>query len=117
MRGNDVYRRVLALLGYLNTDKVIAGEENLLNRVNDIINQICIDLKIPQIKLLSDEITATPETVEALCYGVAMLMALEDGDGVKNQLFAQIYNSKRASVLSKKETVEDKLPFISYGVD
>lgn len=117
MKGNDIYRRVLSLLGYLNSDIVIAGEQNLLKRVEDIINQICIDLKIPQIKLLSDEIKATPEAVEALCYGAAMLMALQDGDGVKNELFAQIYNSKRAAVLSKKETVEDKLPFVSYGVD
>ena len=117
MKGNDIYRRVLALLGYLNSNTVIGGEDNLLKRATDAINQICTDLKIPQINLLSDVIDATPEKYDALCYGVAMILALEEGDGAKNLLFANIYNSKRSTVLSTKESIEDKLPSVSYGVD
>lgn len=117
MRGNDIYKRALNLLGYLSTDSVTVGEDRLLTRAPSLINQICIDLKIDGLELLSDSISATPEKADALCYGTAMLLALSEGDGVKNQLFAEIYNAKRAKALSKTETVADNLPTISYGVD
>lgn len=117
MTGNDIYRRVLGLLGYLNTNTVKAGEENLLKRAPDIINQICLDLKISQIKRLSDKIEAKSEALDALCYGTAMIMSLVEGDGAKNQIFTAIYNAKRAAALSQTQKIEDKLPFVSYGVD
>ncbi len=117
MTGNDIYRRVLGLLGYLNTNIENANDNNLLKRAPDIINQICLDLKIPQIERLSDTIKANDILLDALCYGTAMLMALIEGDGAKNQIFTQIYNSKRATALSQIEKIEDKLPFVSYGVD
>ena len=117
MTGNDIYRRVLGILGYLNTNIINANEDNLLKRAPDIINQICMDLKIPQIERLSDEIKANEASIDALCYGTAMLMALVEGDGAKNQVFTQIYNSKRAAALSQIQKIEDKLPFVSYGVD
>ncbi|MBR6533389.1 MAG: hypothetical protein IKT44_03075 [Clostridia bacterium] len=117
MTGNDVYRRVLGILGYLNTNIINANEDNLLKRAPDIINQICMDLKIPQIERLSDKIEANEVTLDALCYGTAMLMSLVEGDGAKNQVFTSIYNSKRAAALSKTQKIEDKLPFVSYGVD
>ena len=117
MTGNDIYRRVLGLLGYLNTETVIPDKDNLLKRAPDIINQICMDLKIPMIERMSQTIEANEKSIDALCYGTAMIMALVEGDGAKNQLFTQIYNSKRASALSKKEQIEDKMPYVSYGVD
>ncbi len=117
MTGNDIYRRVLGLLGYLNTNVVNANTDNFLKRAPDIINQICMDLKIPQISLLSDKIKANEKTLDALCYGTAMLMSLVDGDGAKNRIFTQIYNAKRTAALSSSEKIEDKLPFTSYGVD
>ncbi len=117
MTGNDIYRRVLGLLGYLNTNTVNACEENLLKRAPDIINQICLDLKIPLIERLSDEILATKEGLDALCYGTAMIMSLVEGDGAKNQIFTALYNAKRSAALSKTEKIVDKMPFVSYGVD
>ncbi len=117
MTGNDIYRRVLGLLGYLNTNTLTANDDNLLKRAPDIINQVCMDLKIPQIKRLSEKIEANDTAIDALCYGTAMIMALVEGDGAKNQLFTQIYNAKRSSVLSHTEKIEDKLPFVDYGVD
>ncbi len=110
MTGNEVFTRVLNLLGYLNSQTVRGDNENLLKRAPDIINQICFDLKIGSVKRLSDKINADSKKLDALCYGVAMIMALVEGDGDKNKVFTDIYNAKRAMALSSKEYVEDKLP-------
>lgn len=117
MTGNKLFERVLSLLGYLNSHSVRADNENLLKRAPDVINQVCLDLKIPTISRLSDNIKASDLALEALCYGVAMIMSLIDGDGARNKIFTDIYNSKRAAVLSSTESIEDKLPTIAYGVD
>ena len=117
MTGNDVYRKTLGLLGYLNTNTIVANKDNLLSRATDIINHICADLKIPQIKQLSDEITANDLKIDALCYGTAMLLALTEGDGAKNELFARLYNQKRAAALSQIEKIKDTLPVTSDEVD
>lgn len=117
MTGNDVFERVLNLLGYINSYNAKVDKESLLNRAPQIINQICLDLKIPQINRLSDEIDANASAQEALCYGVAMLLALIEGDGDNNKVFADIYNAKRMTALSSKTVIEDKLPTVSYGVD
>lgn len=115
MTGNDVFNRVLNLLGYLNSHTVRSDNQNLLKRAIDILNQICFDLKIPNITRLSDKIEASEKALDALCYGTAMIMALVDGDGAKNKMFADIYNAKRAAALSSKDVIEDKLPKVDYG--
>ena len=46
-----------------------------------------------------------------------MLLAVSEGETEKNKLFAQIYNAKRAAVLCETQSVEDKLPSVSYGDD
>ena len=115
MTGNDVFNRALNLLGYLNSFSVRADNENMLKMVPDIINQICFDLKIPSINRLSDKIEAANKISDALCYGVAMLMAAVVGDSDKNKLFADIYNAKRATALSSVDIIEDKLPKLDYG--
>lgn len=115
MTGNDILSRVLNLLGYLNSWNTRTDNENLLKRAPDIINQICFDLKIPNITKLSDEIEATDKSLDALCYGTAMIMALVEGDGDKNKIFADIYNAKRAAALSCKDVIRDTLPKSDYG--
>ncbi len=115
MTGNDVFNRVLNLLGYLNSCDVRTDNENLLKRAPDIINQICFDLKIPNITRLSDKIEATPQALDALCYGASMIMTLVEGDGTKNKIFTDIYNAKRALALSCTDVIEDKLPKLDYG--
>ena len=117
MTGNDLYKRTLGLLGYLNSNTVLANKDNLLKRATDIINQICFDLKLKTISELENTIVATSERLDALCYGVAMLLAVSEGETEKNKLFAQIYNAKRAAVLCETQSVEDKLPSVSYGDD
>ena len=117
MKGNDIFKRVLNLLGYINSRSVMADSENLLIRALDIINQICLDLKIPQISRLSDEIKADEKALEALCYGTTMLFSLIEGDNAVNKIYTDIYNAKRMTALSSKTVIEDKLPTVSYGVD
>ncbi len=117
MTGNEVLSRVFNLLGYINSASAKIVNDNLFKRGPDVINQICNDLNINCIIGLSDKINADSKSLDALCYGVAMIMALVEGDGDKNKVFADIYNAKRATVLSSKEFIEDKLPIVSYGVD
>ncbi len=117
MTGNDVLDRVLNLLGYAYSHNIRADADKLLNRAPDIINQICLDLKIPQICRLSDKIAAGDKAIDALYYGTAMLMALVEGDSALSKVFSDIYNGKRSAALSSKDTVEDKLPTLGYGVD
>lgn len=117
MTGNELYKRVLILLGYYGNETIKTDTDYLLKRVPDIMNQICLDLKIPPLQKLSDNINANAAKTDALCYGTAMLLTLVEGDGEKNELFTKMYNAKRATALSEKEMVEDKLPNVSYGVD
>ena len=117
MTAYDIYARVLNISGHLNSGETTVEHQILIERMPDIINQICLDLKIPQIKALDDEMNISPKQEDALCYGVAMLLAVSESEAEKNQLFTQIYNAKRAAVLSSKGTIEDTLPSVSYGVD
>lgn len=117
MTGNDVFKRALNLLGYQNSHNLRSNNESLLKVAHDVINQMCQDLKIPQINRLSDKIVADDKAFDALCFGSAMMFSLIEGDTAINKVFTDIYNAKRASALSSKEIVEDKMPTISYGVD
>ncbi len=117
MKGYDVYKRALSLLGYVGYDDDAALSESLLRRALDLINQILADLKLDELEYISDEIIASSEKTQALCYGTAMLMAISEGDAQKNALLAEIYNSKRSAALSEVSKVEDKLIKVSNGVD
>ena len=117
MTGYDIYNKVLNLSGNINHIDDGFSEQIILERMPDIINQICFDLKIPTIKALENEINATEAQIDALCYGAAMLLSLSGGETEKNRLFTQIYNAKRAAVLSEIQKIQDRLPTVSYGVD
>ncbi len=117
MTGNDVYIRVLNLLGYYGNESIKTNKDHFLKRFPDLMNQICLDLEIPVINKLSDRVESEGTKLDALCYGTAMLLALVEGDGAKNELFTKIYNSKRAAALATIEKVIDRLPNVSYGED
>ena len=44
-----------------------------------------------------------------------MLMAFSEGDTGKDKLFTEIYNAKRAALLSKTDYVIDNLPVTESG--
>ena len=110
MTGFEIYKRCLALLGYTSSDDETVQSKTLLSRMPEIINQIALDLRLEPISSLSSKIDAEAEILDALCNGCAMLLALSEGDGGKNQLFATIYNSKRASALGGSYIKSDVLP-------
>lgn len=112
MRGYDVYKKALARLGLENMQNL---DLNRLGATVEQINQISNDLKIPEIKDLSEKISCDNEHLEALCCGVAMLMSLNIGDGNKNQIYTAIYNAKRTAVLNQKDSIIDNLPFSIDG--
>lgn len=109
MSGYDIFRKVMLRLSYTDT------YNKLSVKALEFINQICIDLKIPVIESLSEKIEQNSEVLEALCCGVAMLLTVSEGDSEKNSLYTALYNSKRASVLSKVTLVEDVLPNLQNG--
>ncbi len=115
MKGYEVFKRVLNLLGYINTDDAIGNDNSLYQRSFYLINQILSDLKQKEIENMNDEINIPEKSLEALFYGVAMLLALSNGDGSKNSLFAGIYNSKRSAALSESEKIADNMPKVTWG--
>ncbi len=115
MTGYDIYKRASALLGYNIQNGETAEHSSLTNRLPHLINQILSELKIKEIESLYDKIDASPQKAEAIYYGTAMLIALSESDGTKNQIFADIYNAKRTSALSQTDTVLDVLPSVGSG--
>ena len=117
MNGHNVYERVLNLLGYINKDDEVSVDELLYNRTLHVINQILIDLKQEEINDMNSELNISASCYEALIYGVAMMLSLIGGDGNKNGIFTDIYNSKRCAFLNKTDQIVDTLPVVSEGED
>ena len=110
MKAYDIYSKAILRLGYNDTIN-----ERLIERAPELINQINSDLKLQPIVSLGDEITAEDNAIDALCCGVAMLLALSESDAEKHKMFCNIYNCKRASVLSSTAIVVDNLPVAESG--
>lgn len=109
MTGYDIYKKALVRLSYKDF------ENKLSIKALEFINQICNDLKMPTIQSLSQNLDCSSDRIEAVCCGLMMLLTLSEGDSEKNNIYTNIYNSKRASVLSKTVYVEDVLPNIESG--
>lgn len=110
MRGYDIKKRVLNLLGYSGNAGNPSSAELIEKRCLEAVNQILADLKSEPISSLSEDIRISSAKTEALCYGTAMMLSLTEGDGEKNRLFTEIYNAKRAAALACIEHVGDCLP-------
>ncbi len=108
MTGYELYKRVCALLGYHYTDK---DDDNAKGTAFcGMINQMAEDLKIPEIKSLSDKIEVPPHKKEALIYGCAMLHAAALNDSGCVKMFSQLYLNKRSKALNETDKREDTLP-------
>lgn len=117
MTGYDIYKRAINLLGYSENGKSIVLNDSIFDRSLDLINQIAEDISIPKIASLSENLTIETKSLQALCYGTAMLIAISEGDSAKGSMFSQVYNAKRAAALNRISTVEDCLPTVSNGAD
>lgn len=109
MTGYDIYKKALVRLSYKDF------ENKLSVKALEFINQICIDLKVPAVQSLSQNIEISADIAEVVCLGLMMLLSLSEGDSEKNIIYTNLYNAKRASVLSKIVYVEDVLPNTQNG--
>ena len=117
MTGNDLYERVMNLLGYVGNYDSITEDSVLYKRTLHVINQVLIDLKQEEISDMNCTLNMSGAHIEALIYGVAMMLSLIGGDGNLNRIFTDIYNSKRSGVLCETDTVTDLLPTPVEGED
>ncbi len=116
MTARGVFERAVALLGY-DTATGISGEAVLLQRALAFCNQIYADLHFlhtdtPFTPLLGldCQIQLPGRAVYTVMpYGVAMLLAQSESDGDQQQLFAQMYQSRR-SMVARHRKVADVLP-------
>ncbi|MGN0493712.1 MAG: hypothetical protein ACI4F7_08705 [Acutalibacteraceae bacterium] len=115
MTGYDILKRARGLLGYSGADTTCGGLEPAARESLEIINQIAADLKVGGLSSVAEELDITAAKAEALCYGVAMLSALAEGDADRNRIFAAAYNAKRGTALAVTESVEDCLPKVTVG--
>lgn len=114
MNGYDIYKKSLSRLGSDSGDEITLNNTDFLY-VLECINQIAEDLKVKPINELSEEMSQNPQTIEAICCGVTMLLALNAGESQKNQIYTAIYNAKRAALLCKTFCIEDTLPIAEGG--
>lgn len=119
--GKEVLERAMLLLGYTNNYGELDGvkDAEVFKRGASAVIQIYNDLR--RIDVLgersldllnmADSILLSPETIDdVMPYGVAMLIAQNEGDGDSQSLFASLYNQKRSSVPHKAVRRADVLP-------
>ncbi|MBQ1211612.1 MAG: hypothetical protein IIX68_07405 [Clostridia bacterium] len=118
MTGNDILQRALILMGY--TDQNGEPDAEITRRAARhglaAVTQIYKELsyasgKVPQpILLMSEPLPLAPRLLdEVMPYGVAMLLAVAEGDAGTEAAFALIYNRKRC-LLTTTEQIIDSLP-------
>lgn len=116
MNGYDIYRRAMTLLGYTDANGDVSDGDGLLKRALSAVNQIGADLcGMTPLTVLTEEVPVPGAALEALPCGVAMLLALGEGDGGKNELFCELYNAKRASAKAARSFITDCLPVDDGG--
>ena len=95
--GQDVLERAKCLLNYTHTD----SEQRALAIVNQIYADIWYTERrepfLPLRTLSQPLLLSARQVQDVMPYGVAMLLALSEGDGDNQQLYATIYNRKRAA--------------------
>ena len=105
--GPDVLEQALRLLNYTDIYGQLDGQQHteLYKRGLAAVNQIYGDLWFTGRKEPFLPLTSLRETLslsarqlhDVMPYGVAMLLALSEGDGDNQLLYAGLYNRKRAA--------------------
>ena len=117
MTVRDIFQKAMIMLGYTGSNGEISGEQEYLKRGIVAVNQVYADLFyalgnssfVPAEKSM-DKIDL-PERVlyDVMPYGVAMFIAQSENDGDSQQLFAETYTRKRAS-LRHENSIKDVIP-------
>lgn len=110
MKGFDIYKRAMLLLGYNDIIDNSSLQTRFEEQGSDLISQIAADLRISGIPSLSVDLSASSAQTEALIYGTAMLLSLVEGDSSKSRIFTELYNSKRAAALKNTAEITDVMP-------
>lgn len=108
-----MYKKICALMGYSLTEGVASDRRN--QRMNDILTQIGLDLKVEIPESLTTEIVIEAKKKEAFIYGAAMMLAVTEKDSGNASFFAELYNAKRSAALCDCDSVTDVLPTASDG--
>ena len=116
--GRDILRQALLLLNYVDLCEKLDDETQtaVVTRGLAAVNQIYGDLwytgrEDPFLPLLSlDEpvLLHDRQAKDVMPFGVAMLLAMSEGDGDQQQVYAAVYNRKRAAaprVLRRKDVL------------
>jgi hypothetical protein len=110
--GQDVLEQALRLLNYTDVYGQIDTQQNVefYKRGLAAVNQIYSDLWFssqtdpffPLISLKESILLPARQVVDVMPFGVAMLLALSEGDGDNQQLYAALYNRKRTVSLGSR---------------
>ena len=114
--GQDVLEQAVQLLNYMDIYGRIEDQQyaELYKRGLSAVNQIYADLwysgksdHFTPLRSLKDVVLLPQRQLEdVMPYGVAMLLALSEGDGDNQQLYATIYNRKRTASQASKRRVD-----------
>lgn len=111
MTVNDIYSRVLILLGEdglreeLNDDTL--SKSHFLSSFNEIMS----DLTDEENEYgMYSELDLPQPLRQAALYGTAMLLSLENGQTESNRIFCELYNSKRAAAKGRLKQIKNVIP-------
>lgn len=110
MKVSNIYKTALELMGYGYNSDVSADFPFPHNQLS-ICNRVFIDLGLSTVESLEQSIDLEPEIMDAVCYGIAMFICIFAGDGARQPLYSEIYNAKRAKVLSSTEKIKDVMVY------
>lgn len=117
MTGNDIFRQVMSLLNYTDTDGAVPFGEGVYRQALPYINQVVAELWYAEqrepfvpLRSLNEAIPLPPAVLHTvLPYGVAMLTAGALGDADQQAIFARLYDARRIPS-RHTETMVDTLP-------
>ena len=109
MKVIDLYKAGLIISGTDGDEEVINGKED--GGELFFINKVFADLKLPAANSLSQEVTLSINTVDAVTAGVAYYLSLRAADRDRAAFISDLYNAKRASALSKITRVRNGVFF------
>ena len=109
MTVRQIFDNARILLGYsLSTHS--AAEYPFLFDALFIFNGIYTDLFGKTAESIESVITLSATELDAVYYGIAMLIATYAGDTPRQNMLTEIYNAKRARIKSAISSVQNVLP-------
>lgn len=109
MTVKEIFDSARALLGYSLSEDCSAEYPF---EVNALFFFNCIYFELTGNTLGSEEeaVEASPAVLDALPYGIAMLLSLYAGDTAKQNFLADIFGAKRAKCRASLSKIKDVLP-------